>query len=193
MPKVVITHAVEDVERWLQGKAERAAAIESGTGSNVTDYVAHDGTNNIAVSADVSDLAALQNVLASPPPEMAAADGSARGRATDQGIRRGVTPAPEPQRRYSRRWGRPGSAQISPCRIALLSPRRDGGLRLGCPNILSARRRMTVLGAVYAAELPAALDGDGERRLGGVGARIARGAVHPGPADWEGASGARGA
>ena len=73
MPKVVITHAVEDVERWLQGKAERAAAIESGTGSNVTDYVAHDGTNNIAVSADVSDPAALQNVLASPPPEMAAA------------------------------------------------------------------------------------------------------------------------
>jgi hypothetical protein len=37
MPRVVITHAVEDIGRWLQGKAERAAAIESGTGSNVTD------------------------------------------------------------------------------------------------------------------------------------------------------------
>ena len=61
MPKVVITHAVEDLERWLQGKAERAAAIESGTGSNVKDYVAHDGTNNIAVTADVSDLAAIQS------------------------------------------------------------------------------------------------------------------------------------
>ena len=28
MPKAVITHAVEDIDRWLQGKAERAAAIE---------------------------------------------------------------------------------------------------------------------------------------------------------------------
>ncbi len=33
MPRVVITHAVEEVDRWLQGSAERAAAIESGTGS----------------------------------------------------------------------------------------------------------------------------------------------------------------
>lgn len=70
MPRVVITHAVEDVERWLEGKAERAAAIESGSGSNVTDYVAHDGGNNIAVTADVSDLGKLQSMLASPPPEV---------------------------------------------------------------------------------------------------------------------------
>ena len=73
MPRVVITHAVEDIDRWLRGKAARAAAIESGTGSNVTDYVAHDGSNNIAVSADVSDLAALQSMLASPSPEVLAA------------------------------------------------------------------------------------------------------------------------
>ena len=43
MPRVVITHAAEDLDGWLQGKAERDAAIESGTGSNVTDYVAQDG------------------------------------------------------------------------------------------------------------------------------------------------------
>ena len=55
MPKVVITHAVQDIDRWLQGKSERAAAIESGTGSNVIDYVAQDGSNNIAICADVSD------------------------------------------------------------------------------------------------------------------------------------------
>ena len=73
MPRVVITHAVVDVNRWLQGKAERAAAIESGSGSNVTDYVANDGSNNIAITADVSDLAALQGMLASPPPEVLAA------------------------------------------------------------------------------------------------------------------------
>ena len=66
MPKVVITHAVVDLDRWLEGKSERAAAIESGTGSNVTDYVAHDGSNNIAITADVQDVDALQAMLASP-------------------------------------------------------------------------------------------------------------------------------
>ena len=73
MPKVVITHAVEDIDRWLEGKAERAAAIESGTGTNVTDYVAQDGSNNIAITADVSDPATMQAMLASPPPEVLAA------------------------------------------------------------------------------------------------------------------------
>lgn len=72
MPRVVITHGVADVERWLKGKDGRAAAIESGTGSNVTDYVAGDGSNNVAITADVSDLAAVEAMLASPPPEVAA-------------------------------------------------------------------------------------------------------------------------
>lgn len=72
MPKVVITHAVADIDRWLAGQAERAGAIESGSGSNVTDYVAHDGSNNIAITADVADLNELQSMLASPPPEVLA-------------------------------------------------------------------------------------------------------------------------
>ena len=70
MPKVVLTHAVQDLDQWLQGKAERAAAIESGGGSNVTDFVAHDGSNNVAITTDVDDLAALQGMVASPPPEV---------------------------------------------------------------------------------------------------------------------------
>lgn len=72
MPRVVITHAVIDIERWLKGKTDRAAAIESGSGSNVTDYVARDGSNNIAVTADVADVGAMEAMLASPPPEIAA-------------------------------------------------------------------------------------------------------------------------
>jgi hypothetical protein len=72
MPKVVITHAVEDIDRWLQGKAGRAAAIESGTGSNVTDFVAADGSKNIAVTADVADVGAIKSMLASPSPEVLA-------------------------------------------------------------------------------------------------------------------------
>jgi hypothetical protein len=72
MPRMVVTHAVVDVERWLAGKAERAAAIEGGSGSNVTDYVAHDGSNRIAVTADVADVDAMQAMLASPSPEVLA-------------------------------------------------------------------------------------------------------------------------
>ena len=73
MPKAVITHAVEDLDRWLQGKAERAAAIESGTGSNVTDYIAQDGSKNIAITADVADVGAMKSMLSSPPPDVVAA------------------------------------------------------------------------------------------------------------------------
>jgi len=71
MPKLVITHAVEDLDRWRAGQSERAAAIESGSGSNVTDYVAADGSNNIAITADVADVDAMQAMLASPSPEVA--------------------------------------------------------------------------------------------------------------------------
>ena len=73
MPKVVVTHAVEDIDRWLQGKEGRAAAIESGTGSNVTDYVAADGSNSVAVTTEVADVAAIKSMLESPSPEVLAA------------------------------------------------------------------------------------------------------------------------
>jgi len=63
---------VEDLPRWLAGKADRAAAIESASGSNVVDHVAQDGSNNVAISADVSDLAALESMLSSPSPETVA-------------------------------------------------------------------------------------------------------------------------
>jgi hypothetical protein len=72
MPKLVITHAVVDVERWLKGKAERAAAF-SPFATNVTDHVAMDGSNNVASTADIHDMAAGQAIMASPSPEQAAA------------------------------------------------------------------------------------------------------------------------
>ena len=49
MPKMVVSHAVVDIDRWLQGKAERAAVIGE-YATNVTDHVAADGSNNIAVT-----------------------------------------------------------------------------------------------------------------------------------------------
>jgi hypothetical protein len=71
MPRVVLMHAVEDVDRWLEGKAERAAAIGK-LGTNVTDYVARDGSNRIAVTADVHDMAGAEAMMTSPSPEVAA-------------------------------------------------------------------------------------------------------------------------
>jgi hypothetical protein len=72
MPKIVLTHAVHDLDRWLQGKQERADTIGSGGGSNIQDYVAQDGSNNIAITADVDDAASLEAMVKSPPPEVVA-------------------------------------------------------------------------------------------------------------------------
>src|SRR5262249_34195591 len=58
MPRIVITHAVRNVERWLAGKAERAAALPGAT--NITDLVAMDGSNQAAVAFDLDDLDALK-------------------------------------------------------------------------------------------------------------------------------------
>ena len=73
MPKLVITHAVVDIERWLKGKQERAADIGP-YATNITDYVAMDGSNNIAVTADIHDMAGLQALMDAPSPEDAAAE-----------------------------------------------------------------------------------------------------------------------
>ncbi|MEO6577689.1 MAG: hypothetical protein ABIO99_02175 [Candidatus Limnocylindria bacterium] len=75
MTKIILTHAVEDVERWLGFKHERAASIGAMGGSNVVDHVAADGSNDVAISVDVADLGAFQSGLATPPPDLAAAMG----------------------------------------------------------------------------------------------------------------------
>jgi hypothetical protein len=70
MPRVVITHAVQDVARWLEGKAERASALPGAT--NVTGFVAMDASNHAAVTFDVDDLDALEAMLSALPPGAAA-------------------------------------------------------------------------------------------------------------------------
>ena len=71
MPKIVITHAVKDVETWLKGKAERVAAF-SPFAKNVTDHVATDGSNNVAITADITDMEGAQKMMTTPSPEAAA-------------------------------------------------------------------------------------------------------------------------
>jgi hypothetical protein len=73
MPKIVITHGVADVDKWLGFKAERAEAIAGLGGSAVVDHVAHDGSTLVAVSANVNDVDGMMAALGSPPPELAAA------------------------------------------------------------------------------------------------------------------------
>jgi hypothetical protein len=72
MPKMVITHAVVDVERWLSYKQERVDQLAS-LATHVTDHVALDGSKSVALTAEVHDVAAMQAVVASPPPELGAA------------------------------------------------------------------------------------------------------------------------
>jgi hypothetical protein len=70
MPRVIITHDIREVDRWLAGKDERAAAMPGTTG--VTDLVAMDGSNRAAVTFETDDLDGLKAMLESMPPEVAA-------------------------------------------------------------------------------------------------------------------------
>jgi hypothetical protein len=70
MPKIVITHDVADVDAWLSFKSERADGISGMGGSNVVDHVAQDGSNRVAVSAEVDDVDAILAAASSPPPEL---------------------------------------------------------------------------------------------------------------------------
>ena len=70
MPKVVFTHAVKDLAHWGSKHSERVTAFAP-WGKNVVDYLGADGANNVAVSVDVHDLAAMKKALTSPEIEAA--------------------------------------------------------------------------------------------------------------------------
>ena len=70
MPKLVITHSVEDVDTWLKHHEERAEAIGRLGGTQVVDLVAHDGSKNIAVSLQTDDVDGMMATLAAPPAEL---------------------------------------------------------------------------------------------------------------------------
>jgi hypothetical protein len=64
----VVTHQVVDIERWLKGKEERVQVIGP-YATEVTDYVAADGSNTVAITANIHDMAGAQAMMASPSPE----------------------------------------------------------------------------------------------------------------------------
>ncbi len=103
MPKVVITHAVQDIDRWLQGKAERAASDRVGNRQQRDRLVAQDGSNNIAVTADVADPEAMKSMLAAPP---------ARRRARRSVVHAGASPLPGRSLRGSPSARAPGRRDV---------------------------------------------------------------------------------
>ena len=73
MPRMVITHSVVDVEKWLEGKAERVAIVSGMGVTNVVDLVAQDGSNKIAVTGETEDPEAVVAAMSSPTPDQGAA------------------------------------------------------------------------------------------------------------------------
>jgi hypothetical protein len=71
--RIVVTHNVVDVEKWLEGKAERAAVVSGMGVTNVVDLMAQDGSNQIAVTGETDDAEAVLAALSSPSPDDVAA------------------------------------------------------------------------------------------------------------------------
>jgi hypothetical protein len=72
MARLVITHKVADVEKWLGFKSERAAAGASLGGTHAHDHVEVNGDNEVAISCEVDDVDAVVTALKSPPQELSA-------------------------------------------------------------------------------------------------------------------------
>jgi hypothetical protein len=70
MPSMVVIHDVEDVEAWVNYKAERAEVIAAMGGSNVVDHLAEDRSKTVALTIDVDDVDAVLAQLASPSPQL---------------------------------------------------------------------------------------------------------------------------
>jgi hypothetical protein len=65
MPKIVGTHAVEDVKHWASKGDERVEVIGP-FATEIVSYVAADGSNKVAVSANVHDMEGLMAFMQTP-------------------------------------------------------------------------------------------------------------------------------
>jgi hypothetical protein len=70
MPQVIVTATVNDVEAWLEFKAQMVPAMAA-VASDGSSYVAMDGSNQVASTWDVPDLEAFQAAQSSFSPELA--------------------------------------------------------------------------------------------------------------------------
>jgi len=65
MPKMVITHPVKDAKHWASKHDERVTSF-SPFGTDLVSYVATDGSNRAAVSANITDVEGLLAYAQSP-------------------------------------------------------------------------------------------------------------------------------
>ena len=63
MPKIMATHEVDDVAHWLA--SPKREEVFAGVATNITTYVLPDDAHRVAVSFDVSDMAAFDAVMKS--------------------------------------------------------------------------------------------------------------------------------
>lgn len=73
MPRIVITHEVKDVKHWAS-KGDVRVEVFAPFGTEVVSYVAADGSNKVAVSANLHDMEGMMAWMQTP--EAAAAMGS---------------------------------------------------------------------------------------------------------------------
>ena len=65
MPRVIATHAVKDVKHWASKGDERVEDLAP-FATDVVSYVAADGSNQVAVSANIHDMEGLMVYMQSP-------------------------------------------------------------------------------------------------------------------------------
>ncbi len=65
MPRVVAIHAVKDVKHWVSKGDERVGDLTP-FATDVVSYVAADGSNQVAVSANLHDMEGLMAYMQSP-------------------------------------------------------------------------------------------------------------------------------
>jgi len=65
MPKVVVTHAVKDVKHWASKDDERLE-IMSPFATDLVSYVAADGSNQVAIAANILDMEGMMALMQTP-------------------------------------------------------------------------------------------------------------------------------
>jgi hypothetical protein len=63
MPKLLITHEVDDVAHWLA--SPKREEVFAGVASGITTFVHPSEPNRVALSMEVSDMAAFEKVVSS--------------------------------------------------------------------------------------------------------------------------------
>lgn len=65
MPRIIVTHPVKDAKHWASKGAERVEVFAP-FGTELVDYVAADGSNRVAVAANIHDMEGMMAFMQTP-------------------------------------------------------------------------------------------------------------------------------